>query len=104
MMEVMLASQVISAQSTLLVHAFAESLQFIHRSIVGLSQRSNSAAVSTGLSKASVSEHHCDNTTVKTTTTALRCTYMQTGRHQYYYKTGKTARNTCEDTVLITWI
>ena len=72
---VLLASQVIPDQLAVLMHAFAESLQFAHRSVPGRSQRSNSAAASTGLSCASESEHHCDIIIV-TRMTTTRSTYI----------------------------
>ena len=75
MMEVSVASQVIPVHFTMLMHALAESLQFVHMSVPGRSQSSLSAAASTGLSSASVSEHHCDIIIVTTRTiTTNRCT------------------------------
>jgi len=70
MIEVLVLSQVIPDQFAVLMHAFAESLQFDHRSAVpGRSQRSLSAAASTGLSSASEIEHHCEKIIVKARTT-----------------------------------
>ena len=67
MMEVLLALQVMPVQFAELMHAFAESLQCVHKFVVP--QRSNSAATSTGLSSASESEHHCDSIIGTTSTT-----------------------------------
>jgi len=76
MMAVLLASQVIPGQLAVLMHALAESLQFVHKSVPGRSQRSNSAAASTVLSCALESDHHWAIIIIKTTTTtATRLTY-----------------------------
>jgi len=74
MIEVLVLSQLIPDQFAVLMHAFDESLQFDHRSVPGRSQRSLSAAASTGLSSASESEHHADKiiVTARTTTATTR--------------------------------
>jgi len=68
MMEVLVGLQVIPVQFAALVHALAESLQFVQRSVPGRSQRSNSAAASAGLSSASEGEHHSNMIIVTTRT------------------------------------
>jgi len=68
-MEVLVASQVIPIQFAVLMHALAESLQFVHRSVPGRSHSSLSAAASTGLSSALESEHLCGKIIVTTRTT-----------------------------------